>query len=205
MIIVDDIEQGSERWVSDRLGKVTGSKVSAVMSKGRGSAPSKTAETYLFELIAERLTGEPKPFFINDAMKHGTETEPQCRAMYELKNDVEVREIAYFQEGDYLLGSPDGLVGDDGLCEYKCPDTTTQLKRALTDDYAADYKPQIQFLLWISGRKWCDFVSFDPRLNCDAGYLQQRVKRDEPYIEEMKTKIAAFVANMNEILTKLEG
>ena len=205
MIIVDDIEQGSERWVSDRLGKVTGSKVSAVMSKGRGSAPSKTAETYLFELIAERLTGEPKPFFINDAMKHGTETEPQCRAMYELKNNVEVREIAYFQEGDYLLGSPDGLVGDDGLCEYKCPDTTTQLKRALTDDYAADYKPQIQFLLWISGRKWCDFVSFDPRLNCDAGYLQQRVYRDEEYIQEMREKIAAFVAKMNEILTKLKG
>ena len=175
------------------------------MSNGRGKAPSKMSETYLFELVAESLTGESKPFFENDSMRHGTETEPQCRAMYELKNDVEVREIAYFQEGAYLLGSPDGLVGDDGLCEYKCPDTTTQLKRALTDDYAADYKPQIQFLLWISGRKWCDFVSFDPRLDCDAGYLQQRVERDEEYIDLMKVKTNEFIVKMNEIIIKLKG
>lgn len=204
MRIVDNIEQGSSEWLDARLAKVTGSKISAVMSNGRGGKPSKTSETYMFELIAEKLTGKSKPFFETDSMKHGSETEPQARAMYEVNNGfVTVREIAYFEEGDYLLGSPDGLVGDDGLIEIKCCDTTTQLKRALTDDYSADYKAQIQFLLWISEREWCDFLSFDPRLDCDAGYLQQRVFRDEEYIEEMKVKVYAFVDKMNELINIL--
>ena len=205
MEIIDNIDQGSEQWHLDRLGKVTGSMVSNVLSKGRGSAPSKMAETYMFELIAATLTGEPKPFFENDAMRWGTETEPQARAMYELNNDVEVREIAYFKEGEHLLGSPDGLVGEEGLLEIKCPNTTTQLKRAINDDYSKDYNAQIQFLLWISGRQWCDFVSFDPRLDCNAGYLQQRVERDEEFIKDMQTKVYAFIETMEatiETLTK---
>ena len=159
----------------------------------------------MMDLIAEKLTGESKPFFENDAMRHGTATEPQARAAYELKHDIDTEEVAFIEMDEYCGVSPDSLVGDDGLLEIKCPNTSTQIKRALSDDYSADYKAQIQMQLLVSGREWCDFVSFDPRLNCDAYYLEQRVYRDEPYIEEMKAKIAAFVVKMNEILTKLEG
>ena len=204
MRIVDDIEQGSDQWKLDRLGKVTASSVKSVLSKGRGSAPSKMAETYMMELIADILTGELKPFFENDAMKWGTETEPQARSMYSVKNDfVEVREVAYVEHNEFILISPDGLIGDDGLLEIKCPNTTTQLKRALSDDYSADYKAQIQMQLWVTEREWCDFLSFDPRLECEAGYLQQRVFRDEEYIEEMKVKVYAFVEKMNELINIL--
>lgn len=204
MIIVDDILQGSDEWLKERLGKVTGSMVSNVMSKGRGSSPSKLSETYMIELISETLTGKSKPFFENEAMRWGTATEPQARDMYSIKNDfVDIREIAYFKSGDSLLGSPDGLVGERGLIEIKCPNTTTQIKRALTDDYSADYKSQIQFLLWISEREWCDFVSFDPRLDCAASYLSQRVYRDEEYIKDMKTKVYAFVERMNLLIEQL--
>ena len=204
MNIIETCEQGSAEWLSLRLGKVTASKVSDVLSKGRGSAPSKMSETYMIELIAEVLTGNSKPFFENDAMRWGTETEPQARAMYAVNNDfVDVKEVAFVEHNEQIGISPDGLIGEDGLLEAKCPNTTTQLKRALSDDYSADYKAQIQMQLWVTEREWCDFLSFDPRLDCEAGYLQQRVFRDEEYIEEMKTKVYAFVEKMNEIIEQL--
>ncbi len=204
MKIIETCEQGSAEWLAMRLGKVTASKVSDVLSKGRGSAPSKMSETYMIELIAEVLTGNSKPFFENDAMRWGTETEPQARAMYAVNNDfVDVKEVAFVEHNEQVGISPDGLIGEDGLLEIKCPNTTTQIKRALSNDYSADYKAQIQMQLWVTERKWCDFLSFDPRLDCEAGYLQQRVFRDEEYIEEMKTKVYAFVEKMNEIIEQL--
>ena len=204
MKIIETCEQGSAEWLAMRLGKVTASKVSDVLSKGRGSAPSKMSETYMIELIAEVLTGNSKPFFENDAMRWGTETEPQARAMYAVNNDfVDVKEVAFVEHNEQVGISPDGLIGEDGLLEIKCPNTTTQLKRALSDNYSADYKAQIQMQLWVTEREWCDFLSFDPRLDCEAGYLQQRVFRDEEYIEEMKTKVYAFIEKMNEIIEQL--
>lgn len=205
MNIIETCEQGSPEWLQMRLGKVTASRVADVMSKGRGKAPSKTAESYMMELIAETLTGQSKPFFENDAMRWGTETEPQARAMYSVNNGfVEVKEVAFVEHNDQIGISPDGFVGGVGLFEAKCPNTTTQLKRALSDDYSADYKAQIQMQLWVTEREWCDFVSFDPRLDCAAGYLQQRVFRDEEYIEEMKVKVYAFVEKMNKLINQLK-
>tara|TARA_R110000744_G_scaffold80450_2_gene157946 strand:+ start:603 stop:1226 length:624 start_codon:yes stop_codon:yes gene_type:complete len=204
MNIIETCEQGSIEWLSLRLGKITASRVKDVLTKGRGTSPSKTAESYMMELIAEILTGNSKPFFENDAMRWGTETEPQARAMYAVNNDfVDVKEVAFVEHNEKVGISPDGLIGDDGLLEIKCPNTTTQLKRALSDDYSADYKAQIQMQLWVTEREWCDFLSFDPRLECDAGYLQQRVFRDEEYIEEMKAKVYAFVEKMNELINIL--
>jgi len=204
MNIIETCEQGSDAWHKIRLGKITASRVKDVLTKGRGTSPSKTAESYMMELIAEILTGNSKPFFENDAMRWGTETEPQARAMYAVNNDfVDVKEVAFVEHNEQVGISPDGLIGDDGLLEIKCPNTTTQLKRALSDDYSADYKAQIQMQLWVTEREWCDFLSFDPRLDCDAGYLQQRVYRDEEYIEEMKVKVYAFVEKMNELINIL--
>ena len=205
MNIIESCEQGSEEWLSLRLGKITASRVKDVLTKGRGTSPSKTAESYMMELIAETLTGRSKPFFENDAMRWGTETEPQARAMYEVNNDfVAVKEVAFVEHNDQIGISPDGLVGDDGLLEIKAPNTTTQLKRALSDDYSSDYKAQIQMQLWVTEREWCDFVSFDPRLECASGYLQQRVYRNEEYIEDMKIKVYAFVERMNELINQLK-
>lgn len=205
MKIIETCEQGSEEWLSLRLGKITASRVKDVLTKGRGTSPSKTAESYMMELIAEILTGNSKPFFENDAMRWGTETEPQARAMYAVNNNfVDVKEVAFVEHNEQVGISPDGLVGDKGLLEIKCPLTTTQLRRALSDDYSADYKAQIQMQLWVTDREWCDFLSFDPRLECAAGYLQQRVYRDEEYIEEMKTKVYAFAEKMNELINQLK-
>lgn len=206
MNIITEMEQGSAEWLALRLGKVTASKMSAVLSKGRGSAPSKTAETYMMELIAEKLTGESKQFFENDDMRWGTETEPQARSMYEVNNDfISVVEVAFVERDEFIGISPDGLVGDDGLLEIKCPTTVTQLKRALSDDYSKDYYTQIQCQLWVTERQWCDFVSFDPRIDCPAGYLQQRVIRDEEFIKTMEEKTELFIKKMKEVYFKLTG
>jgi len=200
MKIIKDIEQGSADWHSLRLGKITASRVKDVLSKGRGTTPSKLSETYMIELLAERLTGEAKPFFENDAMRWGTETEPQARAMYELRSGNTVEEVAFVKHNEFIGVSPDGFIGDDGLLEIKSPNTTTQLKRAFSEGYSSDYKAQIQCQLWVTERKWCDFVSFDPRLDCGASYLIERVYRDEEYIDTMKEKTYQFVDKMNAMM-----
>ena len=205
MNIIESIEQGSQEWHELRLGKITASRMADVLSNGKGKAPSKTAETYMMELLAEKLTGETKPFFENDAMRWGTETEPQARAMYELKSGYDVKEVAFIEYNEFIGVSPDGLIADKGMLEIKCPTTITQVKRALTDDYSKDYYTQIQCQLWVAEREWCDFVSFDPRLDVDAGYLLQRVSRDDEFIKNMKTKSYDFIERMNgfhERLTK---
>lgn len=199
MKIIEDIEQGSLKWHELRLGKITASKMADVLSKGRGTALSKLAETYMMELLAERLTGEAKSFFENEAMRWGTETEPQARAMYELNSGNDVREVAFIERNEFVGVSPDGLIGECGMLEIKCPTTITQIKRALTDDYSKDYYAQIQMQLWVAEREWCDFLSFDPRLDVEAGYLLQRVKRDEEFISDMRTKTGAFIVKMNEL------
>ena len=118
MNIIETCEQGSEEWLSLRLGKITASRVKDVLTKGRGTSPSKTAESYMMELIAEILTGNSKPFFENDAMRWGTETEPQARAMYAVNNNfVDVKEVAFVEHNHQIGISPDGLVGDKGLLE----------------------------------------------------------------------------------------
>jgi len=198
MKIYTDLIQGSDEWKQLRLGKITASKMKDLLSKGRGSAPSKMAETYMFELIAERLTGESKPFFENDAMRWGTETEDQARAMYEINEDVIVQEVAFIELNENVGVSPDGLIGEDGMLEIKCPNTTTQLKRALTGDYSQDYYAQIQMQLWVADRLWCDFLSFDPRLDCDAGYLLERVEIDLDFTSNMAVKVKQFIENMQE-------
>lgn len=203
MRIIESIEQGSQEWHELRLGKITASRMADVLSKGRGSSPSKTAESYMMELLAEKLTGETKPFFENDAMRWGTETEPQARAMYELKSSYDVREVAFIEHNEFIGVSPDGLVGDKGMLEIKCPTTITQIKRALTDDYSKDYYTQIQCQLWVAERDWCDFVSFDPRLDVDSSYLLQRVYKDDNFIKDMKEKSYAFIERMNEFYGQL--
>ena len=204
MRVIRDIEQGSGEWLKLKLGKISASRAKDVMSNGRGDAVSKTAESYMFELMAERLTGESKPFFESDAMRWGTETEDQARAMFELREGFDVEQVAFIEQSEWLGVSPDGLINDEGLLEIKCPNTTTQLKRALSDDYSADYKAQIQMQLWVSGRQYCYFLSFDPRLDCEAGYLLQRVGRDEEYINEMKVKVTRLIERMNDLLEQLE-
>lgn len=206
MKIIESIEQGSQEWLELRVGKVTASKFKDVMTNGKGGNLSVTAKSYMIKLVCEILRGEPMPFFENDSMRWGTETEPQARAMYELKNDVDVKEVAFVELNDFVGVSPDGLVGDNGLLEIKCPNTETQIKRFLDGvGLPKEYEAQVQGQLWVTGREWCDFVSFDPRIDVEASYIQTRVYRDKEYIEALEKKVMAFVEEMKKTINTLTG
>jgi len=114
-----------------------------------------------------------------------------------------VDEVAFIVKDDFIGVSPDGLIGDDGMLEIKCPTTITQVKRALSDNYSKDYYEQIQMQLWVAEREWCDFLSFDPRLDVAAGYLLQRVDRDDEFIKNMNDKVYAFIDKKQELYNQL--
>ena len=203
MNIIYDIEQGSDEWLMLRLGKLTASKFSDVISKGRGTAPSKTRESYMYQLAAEILVGEPTTFFKNAAMQWGTDCEPAARAAYEIKHDLDVIECAFIERDKWIGVSPDGLVGTDGLLEIKCPNTTTHLKYFMNGKMPAEYLSQVQGQLWVSGRDWCDFVSYDPRIRTDADYFELRVNRDDEYIKNLEVQCGTFIEELKELLNKL--
>jgi len=203
MNIIYDIEQGTSEWLELRLGKLTASRFKDIMTKGRGESPSKTRESYMMQVVAEILTGERQDSFSNSAMDWGNECEPRACAAYELKHDVDVSHCAFIQLNDWVGVSPDGLVGDNGLIEIKCPNTTTQIKRYIKGQFPSEYKAQVQGQLWVSGREWCDFVSYDPRITTDADYFEVRVERDEKYISELSQACDLFIEETKDTLKKL--
>ena len=199
----NNMEQRSPEWYAVRLGKVTGSQVSAVLAK-RDSA---TRANYLSELVVERLTGQQAEFFMNDAMQHGIDTEPEARMAYEAHKGVLVDEIGFVNHAaiSNFGCSPDGLVGLDGLIEIKCPNSKTHIDTVLSKKAPTKYIPQMMAQMACTGRKWCDFVSFDPRLPEDLQLFVVRVDRDDQYIANLEKEVSAFLAEVDETLIKLKG
>lgn len=201
MQIIRDIEQGSDEWREIRFGWITASRFKDVMAEGKGL----TRAAYMRQLAAETLTGERIETFTNQAMEWGTETEPQARAMYELDSGVEVEQVAFIQHSELKAGcSPDGLVGESGLVEFKCPLTTTQIETYLKGDMPTCHKSQVQGQMWVSEREWTDFVSFDPRINGKSSYFCKRVYRDEEYIKKLAECVKLFQADLLNMIEKLK-
>jgi len=174
------IEQGSPEWFAQRLGKLTASRMAdASMKKDTAGR-----RNYLAQLVAERLTGEVGESFSNSAMQWGTDNEPLARAEYEILRGVDVDQIAFVDhpEIEWCGASPDGLVEDRGLVEIKCPNTATHIDYMLGQKPPAKYIPQMLLQLACTGRQWCDFVSYDPRL--PDGY-RLFVVRFEPTADEL--------------------
>lgn len=188
-------EQQSEEWFAIKLGKVSASHFSEVLSKKSGR------RTYLFRLLGERLSGESYEGYSNKAMENGIETEPEARAYYEALYGV-VEQVGFVQMNDDVGCSPDGLVSEDGQIEIKCPFPSTHVRYILENKLPAVYVPQIQGQLWVTGRKWCDFISFDPRVEVRRFWMK-RVYRDEEYIKMLAEAVNAFVAEMKELEAKI--
>ena len=200
--------QGSPEWHQARLGKVTASRISDVAAKiktGWGASRAK----YMGELIAESLTHEPTPSFSNAAMQHGTDTEPQAAAAYAFYTDAELELVGFVDHPkiDQAGCSPDRLIGKDGLVEIKCPQTSTHIDTLLGSSIPKKYIDQMQWQMACTKRKWCDFVSFDPRMPPETQLFIQRVERDKERIKELEEMVVEFLTEMNEKidrLTKLE-
>jgi putative phage-type endonuclease len=203
---VTEIIQGSAEWKQLRLGKVTASKVADVIAKTK-SGYSASRANYMAQLIAERLTGVPSETYTNAAMQHGVDTEPEARDAYSFYQGVTVEQIAFVSHPkiDQAGASPDGLVGTDGLVELKCPSTATHLETLLGQAVPSKYTAQMQFQMACTGRKYCDFVSYDPRMPEHMRMFVKRVQRDDKFINEIETEIAAFLLEMAVKLSELNS
>ena len=199
------IVQGSPEWHAARLGKVTASRVCDVIARTKTGYGASRAN-YMAELVAERLTGSPAERFVSDAMRWGTEREPEARRLYEFRVEAEVAEVGFV---DHPLiawsgASPDGLIADDGLVEIKCPNTATHLDTLLGQTVPDKYVVQMQWQMACTGRGWCDFVSYDPRLPSPMRLFVARIPRDAARIAELELEVVGFIAELDAKILALQ-
>lgn len=194
-------EQGTEEWHLERLGKVTASKISDVMIAKTTAGYS----NYRAQLVCERLTGNPTEGFASAAMQHGTETEPQARAMYELETGRDVLEVGFIPHPALAMtgASPDGLVGEDGLVEIKCPQPATHIKTLTGAGIDKKYLMQMQWQMICTGREWCDFVSFCPMLPPEMQLFIQRIEHDAELAEQITSAVTSFLADVDKLTADL--
>lgn len=198
--VICDMEQGSEEWFAARLGRVTCSQFSTVMALGRGGGESKTRRKYMLQLIGEKLTGNKAESYGNGHMDRGHVMEIEARDLYQLTTGYEVQQVGFVQFGDWLGGSPDGLVNLDGAIEIKSALPHIHLETLLQDRVPPEHIAQCQGNLWVSDREWIDFISYWPALPV----FIKRVHRDEGYIDKIRTSVKLFLEEMNEIIKKLD-
>ena len=196
--------QGSEEWLNARIGKVTASKVADIMAKTR-SGYSASRKNYMAELLCQRLTGKREEGFTNAAMQRGTEMEPIARSRYEVETGVMVDEVGLIEHPTIsdFAASPDGLVGDDGLVEIKCPNTATHIEFLQSGKIPAKYQSQMLAQMICTGRKWCDFVSFDDRLPEHLAYKCIRFELDEDAAGVMVEEVEKFLEELENMVLGL--
>lgn len=199
------IEQGSPGWHAQRCGKVTASRIADLMAKTKSGWAASRAN-YRAQLVAERLTGTVAESYSNAAMEWGTATEAEARQAYEFYRGVEVQQVGFIPHQIITMSgaSPDGLVPSYGLVELKCPNTATHIDTLLGQSIAGKYLLQMQWQMACTGRQWCDFVSYDPRLPEEMRLFIQRVERDEQKITEISNAVTDFLVEVSENVSELE-
>ena len=195
------MDQRSEDWFNARLGKVTASKVKDVMSKLKSGEPSASRTNYMMQLLCERLTGRREEGFTSAAMQRGNDLEPVARSAYEVDQGVMVIEASLVLHPviDGFGASPDGLVGERGLMEIKCPNTATHIATLRSGKHDTDYDWQMLAQMACTGREWVDFVSFDDRLPDELQYFCARFHRDDKRIEAMEAEVTKFLGELAEL------
>ncbi|WP_104658044.1 lambda exonuclease family protein [Ralstonia insidiosa] len=198
------MEQRTEEWYAARLGRATASNFGKVLAKIKtGEAADR--RNYRAQLVIERLTGNRQEGYSNAAMQWGTEQEPFARIAYMADRGVDVQEIGFIQHETLMAGcSPDGLIGADGLIEIKCPVSATHIETLKTQHMPLEHMPQVQGQMWIAGREWCDFVSYDPRMPEKLQMFVQRIPRDEQYIKALAFEIERFLEEVAAEVTALQ-
>lgn len=202
-----NVEQGSQDWLDIRLGLISASRFRDIMTEPRSKADketgvlSDTAQSYMRELIAEIITGKQAEVS-GRALEWGTEHESSARQEYEFWHNAAVEEIGICISDDYMAGaSPDGFVGDKGMIEIKCPyNTGNHVKTIIAGEMPKEHVPQVQGNLWINGREWCDFISYDPRISGESRIFVSRVYRDNEYIKKLAAKVENFRVQMCNVL-----
>jgi len=207
------IEQRTEEWFQQRLGKVTASRISDVIAKTK-TGVSTSRQNYLVQLVSERLTGKKGDSFVNQAMLDGIERESAARELYMRTRGVSVTEVGFF---DHPIiknsgASPDGAVNAEedgkyaGLIEIKCPIETTHTNTLMSKEVPSKYKSQIQWqMASVSPNvKWCDFISYNPNFPDTMQLFVARVERDNDYIAELEAEVIKFLDEVDQTILKLK-
>ena len=198
------MEQRTEEWHQLRVGKVTASRVADIIAKTK-TGYSTSRENYLAQLVCERMTGKPAESYSNSAMQWGTDQEPFARAAYEAAKDVLVDELGFATHPTISMAgaSPDGLVGEFGLVEIKCPNTATHIQTLLDQKVPEKYNVQMQWQMACTGRQWCDFASFDPRMEEGLQLFIKRVEYHPLYVAELEKEVINFLMDVEDKIQKL--
>ena len=205
------IEQRTEEWFQQRLGKVTASRISDVIAKTK-TGVSTSRQNYLIQLVSERLTGKKGDSFVNQAMLDGIEREAAARELYMQSKGVSVTEVGFF---DHPIiknsgASPDGAVNAEeegkyaGLIEVKSPIETTHTNTLMSKSVPSKYIPQMQWQLACTGAKWVDFVSYNPNFPEELQLFVARVDRDDTYIGELEAEVIKFLDEVEQTIIKLK-
>ncbi|MBX4335574.1 lambda exonuclease family protein [Bartonella raoultii] len=202
------MEQRTAEWFQARLGKVTASNIYNILSKTAKGTPTSKYEDYKIKLITERLTGEISPHYENEDMRWGIEHEENALHEYSLIHDANVTKCGFIQHPTIEMAgaSPDGLVDEHGLIEIKCPRSTTHMRFFINDEIKPEYHAQMQFQMACTGRKWCDFISYDPRFTGQSSHLRMKIKRihrDEKHIEQINQAVEAFLKEIEQEIKKI--
>lgn len=199
-----DLIQGTDQWKAARCGSLGGSRIADVMAKTK-SGPSASRGNALADLVVERLTGIPTDGYQSDAMVRGSELEADARRAYAFRTGNEVVTTGLHPhpriKGSHA--SPDGLVGIDGLVEIKCPMTKSHLDTLRGGSIPGNYMLQMLFEMACTGREWCDFVSFDPRLPESMTLAIRRVHLDAERLMEVENEVRIFLAEVDETVADL--
>lgn len=200
------VEQGSDEWHQLRLGKVTASRVADVMAKTK-SGVSASRGNYLVQLAIQRVTGVVEESYTNDAMQWGVDNEAQARVAYEIASQNFVDQVAFVLHPtiEGFGASPDGLVGECGLVEIKCPNSATHWSYIKANEPPNKYYIQMQAQMACTNTQWCDFVSFDPRMPERSKLLIVRVPRNVEFIAEMEAEIKEFLSEVEVEVNLMKG
>jgi putative phage-type endonuclease len=199
---MNDTVQRSPEWYFARLGRVTASRAADVLATIK-SGEAATRKNYRSQLVCERLTAEPEESFETDAMRWGTEQEPFARMAFEASKGLLVQEVGFIQHPELMAGaSPDGLIDDDLLVEIKCPGKSAHID-TLEKGMPSKHIPQVQFQMWITGRKACWFVSYHPKFPQELQLFTQLIPRDDAYIANLEAEVRKFLGEVDALCDRL--
>lgn len=196
MEIIDCI-QGSDEWFDVKRGIVSASHFKEILNKKTGRG------LYMRKVAAERLTGQTEETYTNKIIENGADTEAEARECYEHIYHEKVIQVGFVKLNEWVGCSPDGIISRDGLAEIKCPLGSTHIDYISKDAMPAVYFPQVQGQLWVTGRKWCDFISYNPYFKIRPLW-SKRIQRDEEYIKNLESKTLGFIEELKELISNIE-
>lgn len=199
-------QQGGIEWLMERVGHCTASRFKDVLDFTKLGKPGAKRTAYVWELVIERLTARPVDHYPSVAMQYGTDNEATARMAYEARSGAMVGETGFHKHPavGFVGASPDGFVDDDGAIEIKCPFNSTNHLQCFLHGMPEEHMAQVQGVLWVTGREYCDFISYDGRMPLHLQLYVQRVDRDEDYVSDMARQITAFLDEVDKLRIAIE-